>query len=403
MATSRRRGCRISADGRTRMNKRLSSTFLAVAFAATGGMTAATAQIAVIDDANHDKRQQDEQHSQTSDESKKDETDNKKNVVCTYSNKYRSQMFRRSPAEALQRDAANVQLIRYYAQKYGVPEGLALSAAYQESRFDTCAGSHTGVKGVMQLTKGTGKSMGFDRDVNEQNVEGGVKYLGMAVKQCGATNYSCLASFYNASNAAEQTQWAGGVGRWNSYFNEYVSSGKAPVAAPPPFSIVTADGVGGEAQNGAMGAVRKAAGGIEASTSQQSANGAQIEAMMGSIGQVTEYKDAWELNSSARGINAGVTNQYIAQASDFTALLAQFLSMQNVQTSQTAKFVQRPENGSPNPFSCDPAELERLKMDRSRWLPCALENARSRSDDGRTIPNIADPAGAASVIDSLQQ
>ena len=113
-------------------------------------------------------------------------------------------MFRRSPAEALQRDAGNVKMIRYYAQKYGVPEGLALSVAYQESRFDTCAGSHTGVKGVMQLTKGTGKSMGLDRDVNEQNVEGGVKYLGMGVKQCGATNYSCLASFYNGSNAAEQ-------------------------------------------------------------------------------------------------------------------------------------------------------------------------------------------------------
>ncbi|TIU39549.1 MAG: hypothetical protein E5W31_07460, partial [Mesorhizobium sp.] len=142
------------------MKKQLSSTLLVVVFAITGGMTMATAQIAVIDDANLDKRKQDEQHSETSDSSKKNETDKKKNVVCTYSNKYRSQMFRRSPAEALQRDAGNVQLIRYYAQKYGVPEGLALSAAYQESRFDTCAGSHTGVKGVMQLTKSTGKSMG---------------------------------------------------------------------------------------------------------------------------------------------------------------------------------------------------------------------------------------------------
>ncbi|OWK20044.1 hypothetical protein AJ88_35695 [Mesorhizobium amorphae CCBAU 01583] len=52
----------------------------------------------------------------------------------------------------------------------------------------------------------------------------------MGVKQCGVTNYSCLASFYNGSNAGEQNQWAGGVGRWNSYFNDYVSSGKAPAA-----------------------------------------------------------------------------------------------------------------------------------------------------------------------------
>lgn len=383
------------------MTKRLSSFCLAVALATAESMTVAVAQIAVIDGPNLDKRQEDEQHSTKSDESKKDETDKKKSVVCTYSNKYRSQMFRRSPAEALQRDAGNVKMIRYYAQKYGVPEGLALSVAYQESRFDTCAGSHTGVKGVMQLTKGTGKSMGLDRDVNEQNVEGGVKYLGMGVRQCGATNYSCLASFYNGSNAAEQRGWAGGVGRWNSYFNDYVSSGKAPAAAPPPFSIVTADGAGGSAQDDAMGAVRKAAGGLDASSSQMGANGAAIDALSGSVGQVTEYKDAWELNSSARGINAGVTNQYLAQAGDFTALLAQLLSLQNVQASQSSKLVQ--QSGSPNPFSCDPAELERLKIDRGRWLPCALENAGASSADSRSIIITSDPAGAASVINSLQQ
>jgi hypothetical protein len=385
------------------MQTRLSSTFLAAAIATTGGITASVAQIAVIDDANLDKRQEDEQHSKKLDATKKDEIDKKKSVVCTYSSKYRSQMFRRSPADALQRDAGNVKLIRYYAQKYGVPEGLALSVAYQESRFDTCAGSHTGVKGVMQLTKGTGKSLGLDRDVNEQNVEGGVKYLGMGVKQCGATNYSCLASFYNGSNAAEQSQWAGGVGRWNGYFNEYASSGKAPAAAPPPFSIVIADGAGGIAQGGAMAAVRKAAGGLDASSSQIGANGSAIDALMGAVGQVTEYKDAWELNSSARGIYAGVTNQYIAQASDFTTLLTQFLSIQNVRKSQVARLVESPENGAPNPFSCDPAELERLKIDRNRWLPCALDTARSRTADGRTVNISTDPVGASSVIDAMQQ
>ncbi|CAN7740661.1 transglycosylase SLT domain-containing protein [Mesorhizobium sp. LjNodule214] len=366
-------------------------------------MSVAVAQIAVIDGANLDKRQEDEQHSTKSDEAKKDETDKKKSVVCTYSNKYRSQMFRRSPAEALQRDAGNVKMIRYYAQKYGVPEGLALSVAYQESRFDTCAGSHTGVKGVMQLTKGTGKSMGLDRDVNEQNVEGGVKYLGMGVKQCGATNYSCLASFYNGSDAAEQRGWAGGVGRWNGYFNDYVSSGKAPAAAPPPFSIVTADGAGGTAQGAAMGAVRKAAGGLDASSSQMGANDATIDALAGNVGQVTEYKDAWELNSSARGINADVTNQYLAQAGDFTALLAQLLSLQNVHASQSSKLMQPPKSGSPNPLSCDPAELERLKIDRRRSLRCAVENAAASSADSRSTIIASDPAGAASVIDSLQQ
>ena len=152
-----------------------------------------------------------------------------------------------------------------------------------------------------------------------------------------------------------------------------------------------------------MGAVRKAAGGLDASSSQMGANGAAIDALSGSVGQVTEYKDAWELNSSARGINADVTNQYLAQAGDFTALLAQLLSLQNVQASQSAKLVQPPKSGSPNPFSCDPAELERLRIDRGRWLPCAVENAEASSADSRSMIITSDPAGAASVINSLQQ
>ncbi|TIV14306.1 MAG: hypothetical protein E5V99_32480, partial [Mesorhizobium sp.] len=101
------------------------------------------------------------------------------------------------------------------------------------------------------------------------------------------------------------------------------------------------------------------------------ANSSQIEALSGGVGQVEEYKDAWELNSSARSLNAGVTGQYISQASDFTALLGQFLSLNNVGASQTARIIAPPPGGSPNPFSCDPAELQRLRIDRSQWLPCA--------------------------------
>ncbi|RVC61701.1 hypothetical protein EN766_37780, partial [Mesorhizobium sp. M2A.F.Ca.ET.046.02.1.1] len=235
------------------MKKRL-STLIAAAAIMPGQMAAlpALAQIAVIDNSNLDQRAQDEEHSTKSEETKSDEKEKKKSLVCTYTNKYRSQMFSRSPGEALSRDAENAKLIRHYAQKYGVPEGLALSVAYQESRLDSCAGSHTGVKGVMQLTKGTGRQLGFDRDINEQNIEGGVKYLGKGVAQCGASNYSCLASFYNGSNAAEQAEWASGVGRWHGTFDNYVSSGQAPPAAPPAVSIVTSSGPGGAAQSGAL-------------------------------------------------------------------------------------------------------------------------------------------------------
>lgn len=384
------------------MKKLLRSAIAAVAFAPAASGPA-LAQIAVIDDANLDKRQEDESHSKKSEETKADVKLKKKSVVCTYSNRYRSQMYRRSPSEALNRDAGNVKLIRYYAQKYGVPEGLALSVAYQESRLDSCAGSPTGVKGVMQLTKRTGKGMGFDRDVNEQNVEGGVKYLKLGVKQCGATNYSCLASFYNGSGAGEQKQWAGGVGRWHSYFNNYVSTGQAPAAAPPAISITTAGGAGGKAQQAALGTASTAAVNLDSSSIRIQGNSSLIDALFGTIGQTTEYKDAWEVNSSARNLNADVTNQYIKQSADFTALLGQFLQMRNTATSQTAKTITPPKEGSANPFSCDPAVLRGLNIERKNWLPCATENARTGGANGQSIMRAADPDGAAGVIEALQE
>jgi hypothetical protein len=341
----------------------------------------AAAQIAVIDDANLDKRESDEKNTDTSVSTKKDEMQSRKSVVCTYTGKYRSEMFARSPAAAMERDAANVSMIRYYAKKYGISEGLALSVAYQESRFDSCAGSHTGVKGVMQLTKRTGAGMGFDRDINEQNIEGGVKYLAAGVDKCGESNYSCLASWYNGSNAAEQRGWAGGVGRFHGYFNSYVSTGQAPAAAPPAISIATISDAGGSAQSGALGSVSSAAANLNTSSSMVGRNVSIIDGLADSIGGTIEYKDAWELNSSARGVNTSVFNQYLSSSSDMTRLLGELINLRNTQMSQAQKTVTVPVKEKPNPFSCDPEELTKQKIPVSQWLPCAVEKSTPTASD----------------------
>ena len=54
---------------------------------------------------------------------------------------------------------------------------LAKAVAMQESRLNPDAVSPTGVRGTMQLTKGTAKMYGMNRDDNDQNIEGGVRYL----------------------------------------------------------------------------------------------------------------------------------------------------------------------------------------------------------------------------------
>lgn len=56
-------------------------------------------------------------------------------------------------------------------------QDLVRSVGYQESRLNPSATSPTGVKGTMQLTKGTAAMYGLDRDNPDQNIEGGVRYL----------------------------------------------------------------------------------------------------------------------------------------------------------------------------------------------------------------------------------
>lgn len=371
-----------------------------------GGVVASTtgayAQIAVIDDPNLEKRNEDEKQNADSKENKAAEKGWKKAVVCTYSNKYRNEMFRRSPADALKRDAANVSLIRHYAKKYGVPEGLALAVSYQEARFDTCAGSHTGVKGAMQLTQKTGRGLGFDRDINEQNIEGGVKLLGMGVNRCGATNYSCLARWYNGSTAAEQRGWAAGVGRWHNYFNNYVGSPGAVGAAPPTFSITTAQGSAGTAQTGAVGAVNAAAGGLENSYAGTQANANLIDALAAGVGGTSEYKDAWEENSDARALNAKVVNEYIRQALLLNELLNSRMQLDNAERSQGSKLVTVEGRDTGNPFSCDPSVYLRARTAVERWPKCAREAWEANGGDGTTTIVQPNAAAAAANVNDLQ-
>jgi soluble lytic murein transglycosylase-like protein len=113
----------------------------------------------------------------------------------------------------MQAQPNNVAMIVAAAQQQGVPTNLALAVSYHESEgFNSCAGSDTGVKGPTQLTQRTARSLGYDRDINEQNIKGGMAVLKQAVNACGATNYSCLSARYNGSpRPGEQAGWARGV------------------------------------------------------------------------------------------------------------------------------------------------------------------------------------------------
>lgn len=86
--------------------------------------------------------------------------------VCALPSSERTRRLSRSIGTALSEEAHNAALVVHAADRHGVPKPLALAVAFHESRLDTCAKSHTGVKGVMQVTGITALTYRLDRDLN---------------------------------------------------------------------------------------------------------------------------------------------------------------------------------------------------------------------------------------------
>lgn len=78
-------------------------------------------------------------------------------------------------------------LFQQAADTYGVSYGLLRKVGWVESRFKPTAQSPTGPRGVMQLTKATGKAFGLqnDEDFNDpaKSIDAGARYLADLVKK----------------------------------------------------------------------------------------------------------------------------------------------------------------------------------------------------------------------------
>lgn len=347
----------------------------------TAPAPAAFADIPVIDDDVKKKRAEDEGHSKQDTETQSDQLEEQTMTNCNISQKEKNRRLYRSPAQAVNEDAKNVELIKHYAEKYNVPVGLALAVAHAESGISTCSGSPTGVKGVMQLTKRTGKGMGFDRDINGENIEGGVKYLGMGVNKCGSTDYACLASWYNGSTAAEQKNWAGKVGRNHGWFNAYAGGSNIEDISSPSFKSYVDYGSGAtrSSNSAAAGAVDLAVSGIDASAARVQEAGRRIDALSASLGASEIYQDAWDDNTQARAVNAELLNNLITARNLFNELLQARMQMNLSKTSETAKSLK--SNTKVNPYSCDPVILEEMKVPREDWPRCAVVAAADADAD----------------------
>lgn len=86
--------------------------------------------------------------------------------------------FRKFQDHTLTRLPMYKQIFRKYSDKYEIPWTLLAAVAYQESKWDEKAVSHTGVRGLMQLTEQTAAHVGIeDREDPYQSISGGAFYL----------------------------------------------------------------------------------------------------------------------------------------------------------------------------------------------------------------------------------
>ncbi len=76
------------------------------------------------------------------------------------------------------------KIIKKYSKQYNLDWRFVTALIYQESHLNPNARSHTGVKGLMQLTLDTAKRMNVDNRLDPiESIRGGVKYFSILLKK----------------------------------------------------------------------------------------------------------------------------------------------------------------------------------------------------------------------------
>lgn len=100
------------------------------------------------------------------------------------------------------------QAIIAAANAQGVPPGLALAVADQESGFDQTMVGAAGDTGIFQIIPSTAAALGIDPSDLNQNIWGGVAYLAQQLGTFGSTTLALWA--YNAGPGAVRAYLATG-------------------------------------------------------------------------------------------------------------------------------------------------------------------------------------------------
>jgi len=122
-------------------------------------------------------------------------------------------------------------LVSKYAAMHGVEAALVRAVIACESAWDEHARSPAGAIGLMQLMPGTARALGVDPHEVEQNIEGGIRYLGGLLRAFGSAEHALIA--YNAGPGFAERYLRGQASLYGET-REFVGNVLATLAAIRP-------------------------------------------------------------------------------------------------------------------------------------------------------------------------
>lgn len=128
----------------------------------------------------------------------------------------------------LAESGVSLATLQKLSEKNGVPLEMILGVINQESGGNPNAKSPVGAQGLMQLMPGTAKELGVKNAMDpNQNVAGGVKYLGQMLKKFDGDKMLALAAYNAGPGAVKKHQGIPPFSETRSYVNKIMSNMEA--------------------------------------------------------------------------------------------------------------------------------------------------------------------------------
>jgi len=253
----------------------------------------------------------------TSDIAKTDEDRHTVNTSVTCS-MYRASP-RNDPVGAAQQNSEISGLVRRVAREEGVDENQFLSLVYQESRFNPCAKSGAGAKGLTQLMPGTANQLGVNENNIEDNLRGGARYYKQQLRRYDGNVSLALAAYNSGPGNVDKYGGIPPFKETQGYVRSITQDWLPAFGGSDKSGIPLNYGGGETAYTGMRDSTLNAMGTTKATSDSLSNVGSWYQQLAGL--QTGTIQDSWDHNSTARNANLDMLNEVIKLGNSMADLI----------------------------------------------------------------------------------